>query len=113
MLTRFQNPPLPINPIVNPTGFSARARSKTATRVPGAARSIASAAERPAGPPPTMQTSTSVSAIAFRVVVALPTLRLLFLRAGGEQREVIVCATRGRPEGETRGRELCMAFFLF
>ena len=50
----------PMSPIVKPTGFRLRARSKTATRVPGAARSIANAADKPAGPPPTIATSTSL-----------------------------------------------------
>ena len=100
--------PLPIRPIVNPTGLRLRARSRTATRVPGAARSIASAAARPAGPPPTMQTSTSVTAAAATMTPALRP----FLRSAGNERIVLLCTPRRRVlEGGTRGSALlCIAF---
>ena len=113
---------LPIIPIVNPTGLRLRARSRTATRVPGAARSMLSAAARPAGPPPTMHTSTSVLIAAAMTTPPALRLRLLlllllmFLRgaaAPGNKRGVLLCTARRRVEGERRGSELlCIAVLL-
>jgi len=111
---------LPINPIVNPTGLRLRARSKTATRVPGAARSIASAAARPPGPPPTMATSTksASSPFLFLVAAALATtpllsvaaVRLVLLLCSRPTKLLdVLCAPRSRAEGEKRGKRLYIA----